>query len=107
MSSLYVVQANPVAGKEREFEQWYDNQHLQDVIDLPGFVAARRYVRSATQREQRALEYHYQSLALYEFDGDPRPGLDALTTALANGMELSPALGDRIAVVYDQVSERR
>lgn len=29
--------------REEEFNAWYDSEHLQQIVDLPGFVAARRY----------------------------------------------------------------
>lgn len=34
----------PVAGQEAEYNDWYDHQHAPDVVSVPGFVSARRYV---------------------------------------------------------------
>ena len=29
--------------REEEFNAWYDLEHLEQVVALPGFVSARRY----------------------------------------------------------------
>ena len=29
--------------KEREFSEWYNNTHLPDILEVPGFVRATRY----------------------------------------------------------------
>ena len=39
----YVVLTSAAPGRLSEFEQWYDNQHLQDVVAVPGIKSARRY----------------------------------------------------------------
>jgi hypothetical protein len=39
----------PVAGKEAEYNAWYDHQHAPDVVSIPGFVRAQRYVFATTQ----------------------------------------------------------
>ena len=38
-----VALASPVAGKEDEFHDWYQNVHLPQIIGLPGGVGAQRY----------------------------------------------------------------
>jgi hypothetical protein len=38
-----VVMSNPVAGREAEYDDWYQNSHLQQMIDVPGVVSAQRY----------------------------------------------------------------
>ena len=30
--------------RDDDFNDWYDNTHLPDVLEIPGFVAAARYV---------------------------------------------------------------
>lgn len=104
---LFIVQTNPVAGQEAEFDDWYTNQHLSDVLAVPGFVAAQRYVMSPVQRDAAAEGYPYRHLAVYELSGDPRSALDALKAAVAEGLYLSPAMqADRKMVVYNPVTDR-
>lgn len=42
----FLVFSNPTAGHEDEYNQWYDHQHAQDVVSVPGFVTAQRFVKN-------------------------------------------------------------
>lgn len=42
----FFVFSNPVAGHEDEYNKWYDQQHAQDVVAVPGFVTAQRFVKN-------------------------------------------------------------
>lgn len=46
--------SNPVAGKEDEYNKWYNEQHAPDVVSIPGFVSAQRFVFSDVQLLQNA-----------------------------------------------------
>ena len=41
----FVVLTNPTSGKEAEYNKWYNDQHIPDVLNVPGFVAAQRFCR--------------------------------------------------------------
>ena len=57
---VMVVQSGPAEGREDEYNDWYENVHLPEVLAVPGFVGARRF---------RALDGdHY--LTIYELDAD-------------------------------------
>ena len=58
-SALLVEAADVGPGVEAEFNQWYNEEHVQGVLENPGFQAARRF---------RALEGQPRYLALYELD---------------------------------------
>jgi hypothetical protein len=77
MSSTHVlvVYSSPVAGQESEYNQWYDEQHLKDVLQAPGFLAAQRF--KLPDEPDRAPCY----LALYEMrTEDPEAALAELTS---------------------------
>jgi hypothetical protein len=40
----YFVFSNPVAGQEAQYNKWYNEQHQVDVVAVPGFVTAQRFV---------------------------------------------------------------
>ena len=40
---LYVVFSEPKPGREAEYNRWYNEQHLRDVLSVPGFHAAQRF----------------------------------------------------------------
>ena len=59
----FVVFTKPVAGKEDEYNHWYDTRHIPDVLKVPGAVSARRF--KATDAEGNT-----QNLALYGLETD-------------------------------------
>jgi hypothetical protein len=42
----FFVFSNPVAGHEAYYNKWYQEQHAPDVVAIPGFVTAQRFVRN-------------------------------------------------------------
>jgi hypothetical protein len=42
----FFVFSNPMAGHEDEYNKWYDEQHAPDVVSVPGFVTAQRFVKN-------------------------------------------------------------
>ncbi len=36
--------SNPAAGREDEYNKWYNEQHAPDVVSVPGFVSAQRFI---------------------------------------------------------------
>ncbi len=106
--ALFVVQTNPASGQEEEFNRWYAEDHFRDVLQVPGFVAARRYRKSAAQRvgTPDAAENSWEYLAIYEIEGDPAAAMAELDAALENWMKRSSALGEyRSSIVYDELGD--
>jgi len=65
----FLVFTSPVDGMDDEFNQWYDDQHLADVLDIPGFVSARRY-RLVEPKHQADELMRWQYMAIYEIECD-------------------------------------
>jgi len=57
---------NAVGDKENEFNTWYDNQHIPDVLNVLGFVGAKRYVQADSQ--MGAVSHKY--ICVYDIDTD-------------------------------------
>ena len=51
--------------REAEFNDWYDNVHLPDMLEVPGMIKATRW-KSADNKENEVRRY----LALYELETD-------------------------------------
>jgi hypothetical protein len=85
----FMIITNAVPGKEQEFNTWYDQQHIADVLRVPGFVAARRFELAQPESD---LPGRY--LALYEIEtDDPQAALAELTRrAGTEQMVMSEAL---------------
>ena len=73
---LLMMITNPVEGREDEFNDWYDNRHVPDVVNNPGFQWAQRYkVKSTFSGEPSSHSY----FAIY---GIEQGALDSTVNAL-------------------------
>ena len=61
---VFVVLTNASGGRDDEFNEWYNNQHIPDVLKIPGFVAAQRFNIAGAQMDGATSPWRY--LALYE-----------------------------------------
>ncbi len=88
---VYAVFTNPVEGREDDYNDWYDNRHLDDVMAAAGFTTSRRLRLSATNPAQRSP---HRYLALYEIDTDDIDAVNAalLSAAGTDALPLSDAL---------------
>ncbi|MGQ4599670.1 hypothetical protein [Nocardia sp. R6R-6] len=85
---ILLVHSAPVGNRDDEYNTWYDSIHLPDVLQVDGFVAARRFVASpSVHGELPALPY----LAIYEIETDDLPTALAALSAAAKNMKLHPA----------------
>ncbi len=77
----YVILSSAVSGKEHEFYQWYDEQHLQDVMQVPGVIAARRY-NVLSQKTTGITDVNWHAVAIYEIESDnPQAVVEAIAKA--------------------------
>ncbi|MBV8134304.1 MAG: hypothetical protein JO121_01505 [Deltaproteobacteria bacterium] len=86
----FIVLTNPVEGKESEYNDWYNRQHIPDVLNVPGFVSAQRFRLADTQMnrdENRAHKY----LAIYEIETDDLAGTLKELRARAGTAEIVPS----------------
>lgn len=76
--NLHIVFSHPGEGvSDEEFDRWYD-EHLDEILSMPGFHAAQRY-RLEAAVEAEGIEIPFRNLAVYEVDDD--------TARLMAGME--------------------
>ncbi len=61
-----MVLTNPTPGKEAEYNERYNKQHIPDVLNVTGFVSAQRFRLADTQNGGDEKAYKY--LALYEIE---------------------------------------
>jgi hypothetical protein len=110
--ALLVVLTNAVEGRDDEFNRWYDEVHLGDVVHkMGGFASARRF--------RRVGEGPWGYLALYEIAGGDVPhavqrilwSRAEREEALAAGRDplvpISPAMDEeRVSYFYVAVTPR-
>lgn len=69
-----VVFTRPKPGREDEYNDWYQNIHLRELVEFPGIVGAQRYKLSVRLGTGDAEPY----LSIYDIECD-----DAQTVAAA------------------------
>src|ERR1700728_2157744 len=62
----FMVFSNPVEGKTRDYERWYRGQHIHDILQLEGFVAAQFYQLADIQTRGAPPKYRY--LMIWEIE---------------------------------------
>ena len=105
---IFIVYTNAVDGQDDAFNDWYDNQHLNDVLKIPGVVAAQRFALSDKQRLDPPFPWKYA--AIYEVETDDlAPVIDALKTWI--GTEKMPRTDamnpHREAYFFHPITDRR
>lgn len=96
-----VALSTPVAGKEDEFHAWYQNEHLPQIIALPGGQGAQRYKLVAKLMGSDPNQY----LAIYDIEcDDPMAFLGALGQASAEG-KLTQTDANDMGTVYTALFE--
>ena len=83
--------------QDAEYNEWYNNKHLQDVVALPGIVGATRYKLEKKVGLDGIPVSGSEYLAIYEIEGDSVEAMESAKQALAEGLEkgtvdVSPAL---------------
>ena len=109
---LLLVFSKPVSeDREDAFNRWYDQHHLQDVIDVDGFVSGTRY-RVSEQQMRAGVESstiaELPYLATYEVDADdPKAAIRALIVARENFFREDKTLDfDSVfSVFFEEITE--
>jgi hypothetical protein len=85
-----IVLSNPVEGREDEYNDWYTNTHIEEVLAIEGFHAAQRFKFSPGRMSKEAP---HRYLAIYEIeDGKRKQAEDAVIAASRADMKISDAL---------------
>ncbi len=64
----YLVLSNPVEGREDEYNDWYTNVHLADVLKVEGVVSAQRMRCTEVQRHPGPQAWKY--MAVYDCEAE-------------------------------------
>ncbi|MWB97543.1 DUF4286 family protein [Agromyces seonyuensis] len=85
MAETLIALVNPVEGRDDEFREWYWGTHVQEVLQLPGFVSAKAL--RLTEEPGGAAPFRYATL--YEVEGS---AVDARNTMFGAGLGMSDAM---------------
>jgi hypothetical protein len=96
-----VTLTGPVEGREDEYNNWYQNIHLAEVVALPGFKSVQRYRIKQPLAEHETFPY----LAIYDIETDDFDAVlgEMQKRASDGSLSMSDALGQRsYAVIYEE-----
>jgi hypothetical protein len=84
---IMLVFANPIPGREAEFNDWYTNTHMGDLVQLPGWMGAQRFrIVTNVQPRLSAAGYGHGYLIIWDLeDSDANQALARMTAAIAGG----------------------
>ncbi|MEZ5408695.1 MAG: DUF4286 family protein [Acidimicrobiales bacterium] len=93
---LVMVMSNPVEGREPEFNDWYENTHLDEVLATTGFTSAQRFALEA----QAGPPSPHRYLALYETEGESADEVIARLNARRAERQQSDTIDRRGAALW-------
>jgi len=108
---ILAVQTEAVMGADVEFNAWYDEVHVPEILTTPGFAACRRYrARRSPLAGPRDAREWTTYLAVYEINGGVVDAHTELLQRVAAG-ELTPsdlvALRPYRSQLFEQIAELR
>lgn len=82
--NVLLVFSNPVDGREEEYNAWYSEHHLDEILAIDGFRCAQRFRLADDARMSRDTpSAPYRYLALYELENGALERADSALFALA------------------------
>ena len=84
MKNLLLVFSNPLNDRHEDFNDWYTNVHIRDVMRMPASVAVQRLVLADEQQPGHPVSA-YRYLAMYETD-------DTAKCTAAHAVAMTPKL---------------
>jgi hypothetical protein len=80
-----IVYTSPAAGREDEYNAWYDDIHLPEFCALPGVISGRRFKVAGEGKPRYA--------AIYELSAHPDEVFSAMNAGVKDGtVHMSDAL---------------
>lgn len=94
---LFMVVSNCPPEREAEFNRWYDGIHVPDILQMPGFVSAKRYRLAGNPGDGQG-----KYLAIYEIQGDQQEVMAGMQKSIPE-LAARGRLFDGIQIVYSGV----
>jgi hypothetical protein len=88
---VFVVQTQATPGREAEYAEWYDSQHLPEVIEslrAAGFVSARRFMK--VPEAGTPTDEWSSCLVVYEVEADDLAQSYAMLAAQRERGDIGP-----------------
>jgi len=84
---VMLVFANPIPGREAEFNDWYTNTHMGDLVQLQGWIGAQRFrIVTTVQPRPTSAGYGHGYLIIWDLEEtEANAALSRMTAAIAGG----------------------
>jgi hypothetical protein len=91
------VLSNPSPGSERQYNDWYDHQHVPDVLRVPGFKAAQRlkligHAPTAPELPRYAVNFEFDSADLQATIAEVKQRLKSGVTRPSPSFEVASSI---------------
>lgn len=100
-----IVLSSPVEGREAEYNDWYQNTHLGEVVALKGILSAQRFRLAKPMGERQAWPH----AAIYEIETDDIDAVlrEVQEAAASGALGVSDALARELAyaAIYEEFGE--
>jgi hypothetical protein len=97
---IFISLLNAKDGRDDEFNEWYSQKHIPELLKIHGFITARRFLANDAQLAGMTPPWKY--MVIYEIEADsPASSLQELGRRISGDMVISDALaGDVAAWTY-------
>ncbi len=93
---MLLVFSNPSEGQDEEFNRWYDEKHVVDVLAIPGITSGQRFALHQHDDPLGAPAPKHRYVAAYSLEVEPETVMKEFSTRLSTGeLDVSPALDVR------------
>ena len=98
-----VVMSDPVEGCEKDYNQWYQDVHLPQLVALEGIRSARRLRRVRTLGERETYSY----MVIYDIETEDIDAVldNLISVAMAGEITMSDAIDreNAHAAIYEEL----
>jgi len=88
----FVVLSNPLPGREDDYNEWYDEHHLRQILAIKGMESAQRFRLADEPGAQPRADLPFKYLALYEISTDDIGSVVAELTNPSSGRVSTDAI---------------
>ena len=96
MKHLVLIFSNPTEGEEEEFNRWYEDLHLDEILATTDLESAQRFKLTDQQWAKSAHNY----LALYEIEADGPEDILSKLNATRSQRQQSTAFDKETAAIW-------
>ena len=79
---LFVALCNAVDGRDDELDKWYNDQHIPEILHVPGILSVTRTTFSDVELFAGCRLAGYRYLTMYEIDANDDEGFERVAQAI-------------------------